>query len=127
MTMDRRGFLKLASLSPFAGAATLSWAAASPARRLFILVELKGGNDGLNTVIPYADPEYARIRPRLAIPRDQVVQLSEQAGLHPSLAPLRTAWEERKLAIVQGVALLFFIVMGIAAAIKFRPSPTLSA
>ena len=103
MTMDRRGFLKLASLFPFAGAAGVAWAAASPARKLFILVELKGGNDGLNMVVPYADPEYARIRPRLAIPRDQVVQLSEQSGLHPSLAPLRAAWDERRLAIVQGV------------------------
>ncbi|HEX7558962.1 MAG TPA: DUF1501 domain-containing protein, partial [Usitatibacter sp.] len=103
MTMDRRAFLKLASLCPFAGAAGVAWAAASPARKLFILVELKGGNDGLNMVVPYADPEYARIRPRLAIPRDQVVQLSDHSGLHPSLAPLRAAWDEHRLAIVQGV------------------------
>jgi uncharacterized protein (DUF1501 family) len=103
MTLDRRGFLKLAALAPFAGAANLSWAAASPARKLLVLVELKGGNDGLNMVIPYADPEYARIRPRLAIARDQVVQLSEQSGLHPSLAPLLDTWEKHQLAIVQGV------------------------
>jgi uncharacterized protein (DUF1501 family) len=103
MTMDRRGFLKLAALVPFAASAQLSWAAASPARKLLILVELKGGNDGLNTVIPYADPEYARLRPKLAIARDQVVQLTEQAGLHPSLAPLTPVWEERKLALVRGV------------------------
>jgi uncharacterized protein (DUF1501 family) len=103
MTLDRRGFLKLAALAPFAGAANLSWAAASPARKLLVLVELKGGNDGLNMVIPYADPEYARIRPRLAIARDQVVQLSEQSGLHPSLAPLLDTWERHQLAIVQGV------------------------
>jgi uncharacterized protein (DUF1501 family) len=103
MTMHRREFLKLAALAPFAGAARLSWAAASPARKLLILVELKGGNDGLNTVIPYADPDYARLRPRLAIPRDQVVQLTERVGLHPSLAPLRGPWERRELAIVQGV------------------------
>ena len=103
MTMRRRAFLQLASLAAFAGAARLSWAAASPARKLLVLVELKGGNDGLNTVIPYADPEYARLRPRLAIPRDQVVQLTERTGLHPSLAPLAAAWERHELAIVQGV------------------------
>src|SRR5450432_2081557 len=103
MTLDRRAFLKLAALAPFAGTASLSWAAASPPRKLLVLVELKGGNDGLNMVIPYADPEYARIRPRLAIARDQVVQLSEQSGLHPSLAPLLAAWEKHQLAIVQGV------------------------
>ncbi|MGZ5042007.1 MAG: DUF1501 domain-containing protein [Usitatibacter sp.] len=103
MTIDRRGFLKLAALAPFAGAARLSWAAASPARRLLVLVELKGGNDGLNTVIPYADPQYAQLRPRLAIARDQVVQITERTGLHPSLAPLRAAWDRHELAIVQGV------------------------
>ncbi|HEY4998867.1 MAG TPA: hypothetical protein VII36_06980, partial [Usitatibacter sp.] len=99
--MNRRRFLKLASLAPFAGAANLARAAASPTRKLLVLVELKGGNDGLNMVIPYADPEYARLRPRLAIPREQVVQLDERTGLHPSLAPLRALWDEKRLAIVQ--------------------------
>ncbi len=103
MSLDRRGFLRLAALAPFAGAAPLAWAGAAPARKLLILVELKGGNDGLNTVVPYADPEYARLRPRLAIAREQLVQLTEQTGLHPSLAPLRAAWDRRELAIVQGV------------------------
>jgi uncharacterized protein (DUF1501 family) len=104
MTLDRRDFLKLAALAPFAGAANLALAAASPAtRKLLILVELRGGNDGLNTVIPYADPEYARLRPRIAIPREQVVQLTERVGLHPSLEKLRPAWDAHELAIVQGV------------------------
>ena len=104
MTFDRRAFLKIASLAAFAGTAGLARAIASaPARKLLILVELKGGNDGLNTVVPFADPQYVRLRPRLAIARDQVVQLSESTGLHPSLAPLRPVWDARSLAIVQGV------------------------
>jgi len=104
MSMDRRAFLKLASLSPFAGVSELALAAASPeARKLLILVELRGGNDGLNTVIPFADPLYARLRPRIAIARDQVVQLTDRAGLHPSLEKLRAIWDARALAIVQGV------------------------
>ena len=104
MTVDRRSFLKLASLVAFGGAERLAHAASSPqVRRLLVLVELKGGNDGLNTVIPFADPEYARLRPRLAITRDQVMQLTEATGLHPSLAPLRPSWDARQLAIVQGV------------------------
>jgi len=104
MTLDRRGFLKIASLAAFAGAAGLARAAASPqVRKLLVLVELKGGNDGLNTVIPFADPNYARLRPRLAIARDQVVQLTDTTGLHPSLAALRPLWDARQLAIVQGV------------------------
>lgn len=71
--------------------------------RLLILVELKGGNDGLNTVVPYADREYYALRPRLAIPRDQVLQLDDRAGLHPSLEPLLGMWQGRELAIVQSV------------------------
>ena len=101
--MDRRRFLLASTLLPFAAAVPLARAAAEPSRKLLILVELKGGNDGLNTVIPYSDPRYAELRPRLAIPREQVVQLSERTGLHPALAPLRPMWDKHELAIVQGV------------------------
>jgi uncharacterized protein (DUF1501 family) len=105
MKIDRRAFLRLASAVPFAAALPhVAWAAASPqVRRLLVLVELKGGNDGLNTVVPFADPLYARLRPRLAIARDQVVQLDERAGLHPSLEKLKAAWDARELAVVQGI------------------------
>lgn len=102
--MERREFLKLSALTPFLGASGLARAAADPAlRRLLILVELKGGNDGLNTVVPFADPRYAALRPRLAIERDQAIHLTERVGLHPALAPLKTAWDAGELAIVQGV------------------------
>ena len=102
--MERRDFLKSAALLAFTGVGGLARAAAAPpGRKLLVLVELKGGNDGLNTVVPFADPRYAQMRPRLAIPRDQVVQLTEAAGLHPSLAPLKPLWDARELAIVQGV------------------------
>lgn len=72
-------------------------------QRLLVLVELKGGNDGLNTVIPYASADYTRLRPTLAIARDQILQLDEQRGLHPALAPLLPMWQGGQLAIVQGV------------------------
>jgi uncharacterized protein (DUF1501 family) len=102
--MDRRAFLQLASAAPLLGMAELAFAVAAPeARKLLVLVELKGGNDGLNTVIPYSDPSYARLRPRIAIARDQVVQLTETTGLHPSLDKLRPLWDARQLAIVQGM------------------------
>ncbi len=71
--------------------------------RILLLVELKGGNDGLNTVIPYADPVYAQARPRLAIARDKVVQLDERVGFNPALQPLMTSWAARDLAVLQGV------------------------
>lgn len=71
--------------------------------RILLLVELKGGNDGLNTVIPYADPAYRTLRPGIGLPRERVLQLDEQVGLHAKLEPLMEAWAARDLAIVQGV------------------------
>lgn len=104
MKMRRRDFLQAAGALPFAGAVNLALAAAAATtRNLLVLVELRGGNDGLNTVVPYADPQYARLRPRLAVAREQVIQLTESAGLHPSLEKLRAVWDARQLAIVQGV------------------------
>ena len=77
--------------------------AAGRYENLLILVELKGGNDGLNTVVPYADGEYYNLRPRIAIARDQVLQLDARSGLHPSLQPLMALWQNRELAVVQSV------------------------
>lgn len=71
--------------------------------RILLLVELHGGNDGLNTFVPYEDTAYYRARPQLAIPRDQVRQLTPQFGLHPALSPLIPLWEGKELAWVQGV------------------------
>lgn len=103
--MDRREFLQIAATGIAIGAfpPASSGAAAARSRDLLVLVELKGGNDGLNTVVPYADPHYARIRPRLAIERDQVLKLDEAAGLHPALEKLMPAWAAGELAVVQGV------------------------
>lgn len=101
--MRRREFLGIAAAAPFAGLPALAAALEAPSRKLLVLVELKGGNDGLNTLVPYADPLYARLRPRIGVAREQVVQLTERAGLHPSLEALRPIWDEGRLAIVQGL------------------------
>src|SRR5579859_8069748 len=103
---DRRDFLRLAALVPlgFAGTTQLALAAASPAtRKLLVLVELRGGNDALNTVVPFADPLYASLRPRLAVARDRVVDLDAFVCLHPSLEKLGDIWFTGELAVVQGV------------------------
>jgi len=71
--------------------------------RILLLVELKGGNDGLNTVIPYADPRYRQLRPAIGVARERVLQLDEHVGLHEKLEPFMEAWKARDLAIVQGV------------------------
>jgi uncharacterized protein (DUF1501 family) len=101
--MNRRDFLKLGAVS----AAGLTWPAVAATHadfsRALVLLELHGGNDGLNTVIPYADPRYVQLRPRLGVARDTVIPLSGQLGLHPALEPLLPAWRERELAIVLGV------------------------
>ena len=78
-------------------------AAAGDYHNLLILVELRGGNDGLNTVIPYASPDYYVLRPRLGIAREHVLQLDARIGLHPALQPLLPVWNERELAVVQGL------------------------
>ena len=101
--LNRRTFLTTAAAgSVLAWLPQHSWAAANY-QKLLILVELKGGNDSLNTVIPFADAQYAALRPRIAVARDQVLQLDETTGLNPALAPLMPLWKAGEVAVVQGV------------------------
>ncbi|HYR65958.1 MAG TPA: hypothetical protein VEP47_07510, partial [Reyranella sp.] len=71
--------------------------------RILLLVELKGGNDGLNTLIPYADPKYRELRPAIGVARERTLQLDEKVGLHEKLEPLMDSWKAKDLAILQGV------------------------
>ncbi len=103
--MNRRDFL--ATLGSAAGILTLpslaQSAAVNPYKRLLIMVELRGANDGLNTFIPYSDDAYATLRPTIGIKRDQVLQLSDKFGLHPALEPLMPLWSKGELAAVTGL------------------------
>ena len=110
--MKRRDFL--AAFSTATGSALLGshapgWAqgvgqrASSVADRILILVELKGGNDGLNTVVPYADPTYHQFRNSIGIKADEVIKIDARLGLHPELKAAVPLWEKGELAIVQGV------------------------
>ena len=97
--MDRRSFLSLV-----AGAAVSQVGIAQRvSAKSLVLIELQGGNDGLNTVVPYADGLYRKLRPKISIETDQLLKLDEATGLHPALAPLHSAWQNSQLAIVQGV------------------------
>jgi uncharacterized protein (DUF1501 family) len=110
----RRDFLKHSTLVGFGGTVPTflgrSALAARPADRpgakdtVLVVVQLTGGNDGLNTVVPFANETYYKIRPTLAIPKDQVKKLTDDLGLHPAmgeLAKLYTA--ESAVCVVQGV------------------------
>ena len=81
--------------------------AAAPApekdRTILVIVQLAGGNDGLNTLVPFEDADYYRLRPTLGIPRDKVLGISDTIGLHPSCAALRGLFQDGKLSIVQNV------------------------
>jgi uncharacterized protein (DUF1501 family) len=101
--MDRRLFLQTCAAAGLGVFVPCVAVAAVSYKRLFILVELKGGNDGLNTVVPYADPDYYHLRPRIAVKRDDVLQIDQRTGLHPALAPLMPLWQSGELAIVQGI------------------------
>ncbi len=99
--MHRRTFLNAMLTAGLLARTPALLAKPRPARTL-ILIELKGGNDGLNTVVPYADPAYYRLRPRLGLKRDTLLQLDEQLALHPALQPLYTLWQQTRLAIALG-------------------------
>lgn len=104
--MNRRHFLQAApgigwmAVNPQLALCATS---ATPYERLLVLVELKGGNDGLNTVVPYTDRDYYALRPRIAIPREQVLPLDQRAALHPSMRALMPLWKAGELAVIQGV------------------------
>ena len=112
--VSRRDFVRQGLLPVFAGSAVpsvfITGVAASAADapnaarsdRVLVLVQLAGGNDGLNTVIPFQDGAYHDARPTLK--QDQgTLALNGQLGLHPNLKGLKATWDAGQLAIVQGV------------------------
>ena len=105
--MHRRDFLRSMLLSGGALAApkVLHATSGSPAspRPTLILLQLAGGNDGMNTLIPYRDPRYYELRPTLALRPETTLQLNNEVALHPALRPLLSAWEAGDWAWVEGV------------------------
>ena len=67
------------------------------------VLSLSGGNDGIHTVIPYANPLYRDFRPSLSVPEEQVLKLNDEVGLNPSMGPLKKFWDEGKLAVFLGI------------------------
>jgi uncharacterized protein (DUF1501 family) len=112
---SRRKFLAAVSAAASSGLISLSpaapqflfeaaaMAAEQPGDKILVVVQLSGGNDGLNTVIPYREPGYRKRRPSLAVGESAVLKVEGGLGLHPALTGMATLLENRQLAIVQGV------------------------
>jgi uncharacterized protein (DUF1501 family) len=101
--MDRRKFLKSGLAGVGMVPALLYGASKSAGYRYTVLIELGGGNDGLNTLVPYADSEYYRARPNIAIDRKSVIRLDSRVGLHPSMKELAEIYRVGEVAVLQGV------------------------
>jgi uncharacterized protein (DUF1501 family) len=70
---------------------------------ILVVLQMAGGNDGLNTVVPYADDAYHVARPRLRLAADQILKIDNHIGLNPRLTGLKSLYDEGHMALVQGV------------------------
>ncbi len=70
---------------------------------VLVVLQLTGGNDYLNTVIPYTDPRYRDNRPAVGVPEEKILKLNDTVGLHPTMGPLQSLYQQGKLAILHGV------------------------
>ena len=70
--------------------------------RILVVLELSGGNDGLNTVVPHSDAAYYRARPRIGIPAGDVLKVSDQFGFHPSMVGFERLYKDGRMAVVHG-------------------------
>ena len=71
--------------------------------KVLVVVQLSGGNDFMNTVIPYTNPLYHDFRKSVGIPEDKVLRIDDTYGFHPNMVPLKEMWDQGKVAIVAGV------------------------
>jgi uncharacterized protein (DUF1501 family) len=107
---DRRLFLKSSGLAllafgvaPRALVRSLYASEKARTRKCLVVIFQRGACDGLNTVIPIGEPLYHALRPSIAIPRDQAIDLDGHFALHPALAKLQPLWQERSLAVVHAI------------------------
>ena len=115
--LTRRQVLQRATLFGVLGgvAPTLLWQAKvakgssagqpalAPADRTLVIIQMAGGNDGLNTVVPYEDPTYMSVRPTLHVDPSAALPLTGGLGLNPVMGSLKSVWDAGKLAIIEGV------------------------
>ena len=70
---------------------------------VLVVLQLTGGNDYMNTVIPHADPLYREKRPVVGVADDRIIKLNDRIGLHPEVGPLKRFWDSGDMAIIHGV------------------------
>jgi uncharacterized protein (DUF1501 family) len=105
-TMNRRDFLRtsaLASCALYIPRFLHNAAGAAYNGRVLVVLQLSGGNDGLNTVVPFGNDLYYKARPDIAIAKSEVLRLTEMQGLHPALTGLRSLYDDGALAILNSV------------------------
>src|ERR1041385_8312798 len=71
--------------------------------QILVVLQMAGGNDGLNTVVPFANDFYHKARPRIGIKGDDVLKLDDNVGLHPALTGFKSLFDAGQLGVVQGV------------------------
>ncbi len=107
--LSRRKFLQassLVSLSPLLPgflSRTARAAGAAPDERVLVVIQLDGGNDGLNTVVPFADDGYGRARDKLRLKTAELHKLDDRVGLHPRMRAAKELFDDGRLCVVQGV------------------------
>src|ERR1700729_3253413 len=109
LKIERRAFLKNGALALVGTAAIPSFltraviaqaTAASASRKKLVVIFQRGAADGLNIVVPHAESSYFQMRPTIAIPQGQILDLDGFFGLHPAMASLKPLWDQKHLAIV---------------------------
>ena len=70
---------------------------------ILVVLQMAGGNDGLNTVVPFANDHYRRARPKISLPASGVLKLNDEVGFHPSLAGFKGLYDSGSLAVIQGI------------------------
>ncbi len=95
------GLVSLAGYMPHFLARTASAAPLETDQPVLVIIQLSGGNDGLNTLAPFQDDAYYRARPTLGLPKNSLLTLTDSLGLNPALEPFKALYDEGRLAIVQ--------------------------
>ena len=101
--LQRSSIVSLAPMLPSVLGTTANAAALDTDEKVLVVVQMDGGNDGLNTVVPFEDDDYAKARETLKLDPKKLHKLNEQLGLHPSMRGAKELFDDDRLTIVQGV------------------------